>query len=530
MKLTETVITTPNMVNKSVRRKEWRCLTSGPAGKIIPLAYAPVLREDRVSRGRARIQVEMAETAETLLNGVRVAVYVHFVPHLAYERFNGMDALNRSYRGEPEIEGGDVIPYFREVNYSATSEINRTLGLHAIQGEKVNAGIAEAYNVVVNERRKARSNKLPVRSEINHDLARAFWFNPTHAHIVPDFDDAMVDGEVELTLSGNLPVTGLYGDANATVDTVIGPDGAIISGENRRRAYVLDDDTTDTNGFQPVFAEMEAAGVKLSLANIEAAKQTAAWAALRKRFDGHDDDYIVDLLMNGIRVPDAQLARPILLDKKTTLVGYSKRHATDGDSLDKSVTTGETFVDVNFVTPPMNTGGLVLVTMEIVPEQMFERQEEPYFHLSDVAQLPEYERDYLDPQKVELVENRFIDVQHTDPDGTFGYAPLNHKWKASQPNIGGKYFRETGDPFDENRQKLWINETVDPTLTEDFYLVGELHHNVFADTQSDAFEITTLGFVETVGNTVFGKGLQEDSDDYEKVAANVDHTRIDQDA
>lgn len=49
---------------------------------------------------------------------------------------------------------------------------------------------------------------------------------------------------------------------------------------------------------------------------------------------------------------------------------------------------------------------------------------------------------------------------------------------------------------------------------------------MFMDTISDPFEILTLGSVQIVGNTVFGKTLDEDGGDFEHIMARVDTTRI----
>jgi len=137
-------------------------------------------------------------------------------------------------------------------------------------------------------------------------------------------------------------------------------------------------------------------------------------------------------------------------------------------------------------------------------------------------------RDYLDPEQVDVVQNRYVDVEHGNPDLVFGYAPLNHAWRTKAPNIGGKYFRTSGDPFDENRQRIWAIEQSDPALTSDFYLAENIHHKVFRDQVSEPFEITTVGMCQIAGQTVFGKGLQEDTGDYEAILEDVDKGRVDQ--
>lgn len=542
MRLTETIPAAPIQVQKSVRPDEIRCLTSGPAGKILPLAYSPLLREDRVSRGRVRVRVEMMETAEMLMNAINVTCYAHFVPFLAFPQFNGMDSFNRAYKGVPEEEGGQPIDFFPLTGWTGNAEIYQTMGLHRAGGAGANHSVKTAYNLIVNHRRKARSAKLPMRDLTDGTLAEAFWKHTNMNHIVPDFDQAMIDGEVQLNFAQTqLPVSGIGVSAAHSFETKYARETGKTVGTEA--SWSSPNDMADEHDFvwvkrdpdnplhPAIFAEMQAEGVTLSLSNIELAKKTAAFAKLRSQFSGLDDDHIIDLLMQGVRVPEAQLTQPILLDRKSTIVGYNRRYATDGANLSESVTSGETFVDLSMVTPPMNTGGIVLITCEVVPEQLFERQKDYFLYASSPEDLPNFTRDYLDPEKVAVVQNDHVDVAHTDPSGTFGYAPLNHQWKRAIPRIGGKYLRsDPNAPFDEDRQKIWAAETVDPTLTEDFYLVTDLHTKVFADQESDPFEITTLGRLDIVGNTVFGKGLQEATDDYDKLIDQVDTGRIDQEA
>jgi hypothetical protein len=267
-------------------------------------------------------------------------------------------------------------------------------------------------------------------------------------------------------------------------------------------------------------------GITVSLSNIELAKKTQAFAKARSMYQGHDDDYIIDLLMAGVRIPDQAMKQPILLAQQRTQMGYQQRFASDAANLDESVTVGGALIDITMRTPAINTGGIIVITAEITPEQLFERQKDHYLHNTSVSNYPEFTRDTLDPEKVSITTHSHIDVDHSNPNAIFGYAPLNHEYMRSAPNIGGKYYRpEVDASFDEDRQKIWANETVDPELTEDFYLCNNVHHKVFADSTSDAFEITARGTFEITGNTVFGGALKEATDDYDQVMADVDQTQ-----
>lgn len=554
MRLTEMIPSMPLDVQRSTRRDRGRVLTSADAGKILPLKYIPMLREDAVKRGKVRVNIEMMETAEMLMNGIGVNVFAHYVPMLAFDRFNGsMEELNRSYKGETGI-GGEVVPYFKKNRYwnhntnqevfvtntqnwdtsndtNGRAEFYQLMGMHFHQND-LNMTVVEAYNAIVNHRRKARSASLPLRNAYDHVLAEAFW-GLDNNHIVPDFDQKLIDGEVTLqTLSFEAPIRAnsvnqfgsrhdiVNGALSTVTDTTYAPSGdaseATLSGSE-----II---------FSDIWAELtEGGNATMSLADIEQAKKTAAFAKIRSLYDGIDDEHIIDLLMEGIRVPEETMKQPILLAKQSTMIGYNQRYATDAANLDTSVTNGYASVDLNIRTPQMNTGGVILVTAEIVPEQLWERKKDYFLYETEADNLPNYLRDYLDPEKVSIVKNNHLDVNHATPDGTFGYAPLNHEYQRDMVNVGGKYYRPADDAFDEDRAKIWTVEATDPTLSSDFYLVSSLHKKVFSDQVADSFEITCLSDVEITGNTVFGERLVEAdaTSDYAAITADVDSARID---
>lgn len=537
MRATEVVSTTPIQTEQSVRGDEIRVLTSCRAGKIVPVAYSPLLREDRVSRGNIRLKLEMSETVRPLMNAVNVTAFAHFVPFSAFERFTGMDTFNRSYQGVGEPHDGQPVEFFKTIIFNDSTDFWPTLGIHHRPGARINSAPLEAYNTLVNWRRAARSSKLPARNLYSTTLAEAFWRNPNMWHIVPDFDAASMDGEVELSWTNPRARVSGIGSKEAFAANVE-QSGVRESGFPGRLAkynnwYASDNSNhtvlikSNSSGFPEVFAEMAESGLRLSLANIELAKKTASFAKLREQYSALDDDHLIDLLMEGVRVPEEALRQPILLDRKSTIFGYSERHAMDGASLDKSVTTGMTQLDLTFRTPPMNTGGIILITVEIVPEQLFERQRDHFLAVDSPDRLPNFMRDYLDPEKVDVVPNEHVDVMHSDPDAVFGYAPLNHAWRRSLARVGGRYYRPKVDGFVEDRQRFWAVEQKDPALTSDFYLVPDnLPHTVFADSAADPFEILALGNIEIVGNTVFGRTLSEDEGHYDAVSEQVDVSRI----
>lgn len=534
------VTTKPLQLPRTVRGHQARTLTSMPAGKVVPVFMAPLLREDAVRRGNLRLSFQMYETAEILLNAVNVEVRAYLVPWLAMDRFISLDEFNKSYKGLPYKEGEDVIPFFEThaMPDHGASEFYKYAGLHAKPGAEVNTMYLEAYNQIWNYRAKNRSPDLELRDRLDDELAPAFWTHEQYANIVPDFDQARIDGEVPLNVTNpeesRLPVRG-FGNFLEPPD---GPSGMMMeTGTTERRVYehYAPGDRagttameTDEDGHPLVFAQFaEELGITVSLSNIELARKTAAFARMRERYNQHSEEYLIDLLMDGISVPEQEWQHPMLIGADRTIFGMAKRYATSSGALDESAVNGATFIDMTIRTPRVSTGGVVMVTAEVTPEQLFERNKDAFFHLADAALLPEGVRDELDPEKVSVVENSWVDIDHDDEDDTFGYAPLNHEWDVRAPKVGGRFYRpEVDEEFDEDRQRIWAVETENPTLSTDFYLCTNIHQKPFLDREADPFEVVVQGQLFMSGYTVFGRALMEASDDYEKILAKAPQDRI----
>lgn len=532
--------TSPLVMPRSSRVHETSVITSFPPGKMAPIHAIPLLREDSFS-GTFRFNFEMKETAELLMNAVEVRVKAYLVPKLALDRFDGMDQLNRSWEKQETSEGSGVyIPWFdtATVAVEANDVFNR-LGIHARVGETINMEYLEVYNQIWNFRAKNRSPDIALRALDDKTLAPAFWVHSNFRHIVPTFDQALIDGVVPIEFdgAGRLPV-GIGADPmlannSETIGIMYHDDnnnGANkkISGMSADQAIVGNRQSGGGNPLFQLFAELEESGIRLSLANIDLARQTAAFARLRTEYNQHDDEWIIDMLMDGIRIPEQHLKQPILVGQNQTIFGMSKRYATDHANMTESVVNGATFIDMNVRVPSINTGGVIMFVAEVTPEQLFERQRDPYINATDVDDLPHALRDALDPEKVSVVTNDYVDIDHDNPKDVFGYAPLNHEWMRRAPNVGGKFYRPEVDAgFDEDRQKFWAVETKNPTLSSDFYLCTNMHEKPFVTQGIDQFECVCNGGGRAVGLTVFGARLLETEDDYEQISAKAPTGRID---
>jgi hypothetical protein len=545
MRNTEMIPNVPVSFSRTRRMQKGRVLTSGDAGKILPIKADPCLREEGFS-GNIDISVEMMETSEKPVNAIVAKAMTYYVPYLAFEQFNGsIEELNRSYSKENGIAGSQVDFFEKNKYYNGSSVVTDssptdmdtgdngradfygTMGIHHGAAD-MNNSYVQAYNAIVNHRRKARSTSLAIRNEFDHNLAEAFWPNEGNSHIMADFDQKLIDGEVMLNgLTFAAPVI----TAHSTGSVSAGFE-AIISDDNTYpyTATMPDGSVVGNNvKLNDVWAELTQGGqATMSLADIEQARKTAAFAKLRAAYDGIDDEFIIDLLMQGISVPTEMMKQPMLIGQASGMFGFAQRFATDSGNLDDTATNGFVSLSYRARAPRTSVGGIIMTTLEIAPERVWERKKDYFLYTTDTDDLPNALRDSLDPEKVSVVKKNHLDVNHSTPDATLGYAPLNHEYNRDQIMVGGKFYRPSNDAYTEVRSRIWTNETTDPSLSTDFYLCTNLHKKIFADQVSDSFEITAVcdGTVDT--NVVFGDRLIEAdaTSDYETITNLVDANRI----
>lgn len=520
--------TNPVPYHRTKRPHMWGGMTTAPAGKMVPVCYAPLFREDS-AHGAIELSVEMMETHELLANKTYGRYTAYFVPFLALERFGGSrDLFDKSYMKEPLQEGESVVPWIETVGmglHGATA-IYKYLGVHGQSEDLVNSSVIEAYNCVWNFRAKNRSKDITPRMRLQGGLAPAFWERGRFEDVVPDFDQAVIDGEVALDIvNPQVTVNGLLrSDA-----TLTGPHYPAAGGGAVTAAGSVHPVGVDAGIEAPrLWAELAESGITVSLSNIDRAREMRSFAKLRERYTGHSDEWIINMLMDGIRIPELDGKQPILLADRLVDFRQSKRYATDGANLAKSAVSGGQKVRLPIYVPKANTGGIVMVFAEHFPAQMFERQRDPWLHTTDVDQLPEAMRDYLDPEKVDIVTNAEVDTDHIDPDSTFGFAPQHWRWFSWPVQNGGDFYRPTVDGTnDVIRQRFWPLETANPTLSESFYLVPDLITSPFLDEESDPFQISKNGGLVITGNTQPGGKLHEAEDNYDAVNARADGGRID---
>lgn len=510
-------------------------ITSFKPGVCAPIAAIPMFRGDGIggrksgngewSSSRIKFSVEMAETKDRIANKVRARVTAYCVPWLALERFNGSrDEMDRSYAGEQGLAGA-VIPFIETHVAGAygASAFYRALGLHAKPGANINTMYLEAYNAIWNYRARNRSAKITQRNRLDQTLAPAFWAAGRFEHLVPDFDAATMDGHVALSVvEANMPVRQTNRTSGAASAASFSVGAGSASGSDVFAHPTIRDETTK------IYAELQQNGISISLANIEMAKKVQSMALLRTKFEGHSDDYIIDTyLMNGLRIPDQAMKMPFLIADQTVEFSQALRHATDSGNLDEKAVSGFAECTLTLRVPNLDVGGVVIVQCEVLPDQLFERQQDAFLHATNTSTFPEAMRDYADPEKVDIVRNGFIDTDHSTPNGLHSYSPLNWLWNAFGPGIGGKFLKpQAGGGTNVLRQRFWAHEEQNPALSEGFFICKGLTTSIFLDETSDPFELTANGNVVLTGLTQFGRTLIEATDNYEKVMEQMDQTRV----
>lgn len=514
----ENVRKTPMSHIRSRRPVNMSCVTTSFGGKFVPLKAVGFLREDSGLRTSVNVNLQMDETSKMLLNPVRISAMAYFVPKLAFDRFQDMGTIDRSYNSEQEIDGS-VVPWF-EQETDFTKEFYKVLGLHKTAAEANNTDYLEAYNQIWNYIATQRSPSLTPRSVTDGTIAPAFWEHTQMKHVKPKFDDALLEGTVPLQI-----VSGAELAVKSLGAAVAAGGGHYHPTSANTAAPPYEDSVYDWTG--AIWSELEADSVTVSLANIDLARQTTAWARMRSQYQGISEEWMIDQLMKGIRIRDESLRHPILIDHGQTSVGMTQRYATDAANLQESVTDGRTGITLNLQVPQTTCGGVMMICAQALPEQLYERQRDYYLMAQTVDDLPDRQADELDPQPVVMVQNKEVDEAHTLPDDLFGYAPLNHNWQMRQPNIGGRYYRpDPTAPWEEDRNRIWTPEVIDPTLGPDFYLSTDLSHSVFVQSVLDPFEWWVNGDMQIEGLTYFGPGLRESEGDYDAVLESVDTARL----
>lgn len=537
MLLTGRMDTNPVPVVRQTRSFPLRGVTTLKAGRIMPIAAYNVLREDS-SQGRVPVAVEMRETEELLVNKVWLRITSAFIPHSALPRFEKNPTfVQKAYMGEEPMAGKAVIPYIQTHAYGTpgANAVYKTLGLFAQPAQQVNTSYLESYNEFVNFVAMNRSKKLDQREPLDGTLAPAFWGPNNMSEIVPTFDSGLIAGEVPLSVvEAKMPVSGIGivgGGAGAPIagvgETPSNGDGALPAkyyarGRNLSAGVEpiwVGKLADNGSGFPNIYAELEENGIKVSLANLEQARRLVSWAKLRERYEGHSDEWIIDTLMQGFHVEGLDWMQPVILDTQMVQFKQGLRYASNAPDLNEKATNGMAAGSVSVALPPNMYGGVIMIFAEVIPEQLYERQPDPWFTATTVDDLPNYYKDVNNPMPVEQVLNGEIDVSHSAPTGLFGWARRNWRWLKWPVRLGGDLFVHTASSATtEARKVVWPTDVANPSLSEEFYVSTTLGDQPFMDKTRDQFVCSFNGQVTITGLTLIGS-VHESEANYDIVRA-----------
>nr|QJB21554.1 MAG: major capsid protein [Microvirus sp.] len=546
---------TPVPFEQTMRPDNEVIMTSGRAGVVVPVGYIPLLPGESMA-GKLGMDFKLAEMPRPLLNRVWANVQAWFVPKSAMPQFPGRDELNHAMLGLPikSLGAADRTPpaFFTTISgaslvTAAGSEMFKALGLHVPTGATINTDLIDAFNLVYNFRLAAHSSRLTRRQYASESIADAttlppaFWPSGRFAHVVPDYEQALVQGALDLDLlAGSLPVEGLafYGSptggiAASTIMRQTAPmanDTAaagewIGAGSTGLGVAVRSDGAAAASAKPSVRVSLSGQTLSVTLNDIDKARITQAYAKLHRAYAGNDatgfdnDDVLVALLMQGIDPGAENFKRPWLLSAARVPVNFVERFASDAANLDDSVTVGMASVALDLNVPKTDVGGVVIYTVEVLPERLDERMSDEWVLCTDFNDYPNPLRDIQRTLPVDMVLNRRIDAKHTTPDGLYGYEPMNMKWKRDFTRLGGIFYEATpGAVITESRMGLWQTDIVNPEFEGTHHLAPvPFPHDVFADTLAPAFEVVARHVCSIVGNVQFGDVLTEANDDYAAV-------------
>jgi len=528
--------TAPLNFPRTLRKWVQNLLTTGRAGEILPFGFCGLFRGDSAS-GNIVVDVELGEMPKPIENAVVGRLQTWCVPRPALPHFSGIDEYTHAYQGKSQTALGSAtraaVSLFDTVATGSiaaaqSSEFFRCSGLCLQPGVEINTDYIDAYILVANFRLAAMSSKMTRYDYYQEDntaaleLKPAFWTQSSMQSVVADYESALVTGALELDVSaGSIPISGIARtgtNAGSSAGNVVpGVSNYTVGAGGNNLQFDIDNSLVSS-----IVADMSSQKITTTLANIDMARKTNAWAKAVSAMDGDDysgfntDEVLMLELMNGFNVPEMLLNRPWLISSKTGVFGMNERHATDAANLDDSVTVGRLTLSQSINVPVQDYGAILFSTFEFMPERIYPRQKDSYLEVTSEAELPQALRDSLNIEPVEIVTNAEIDQLHTTPNATFGYRELNGKWNQEFTLQGGDFRALTpGSGPTAARTAIWQPLYVDPVLSTDHYLCPHpFPQDVFSVPANDAATISVRMDLTISGLTQFGNRLVEDTQSF----------------
>jgi hypothetical protein len=537
--------------------------TTLPLGKVV-MTQAHWLEPNEAMSFSYSPSLETELMSKEMFNNMHVRIQAWFVPHTCLERFEGeRTKYERSLAGQAEKDGS-IIPFFEEKPVSRPIADNMPLlsymGAHiSPDATTYNPVYIEAFNRVYMHRAGVRSSRLVTpdsqgyapcdRDMYDTSLPRAFRSTHSLSNIVKEYESALMEGRVDISFNeSRLPITGLGYRHAITTETLTAANLIETTSDNSGDTRSVDTvpvnlDTqllvAELDNYVPqIFAEMSAGSASISLADIAQAKETQAFAKLATRIGkivGADVDkaYLFNLLMDGVTVSDDIMHQPINLFSEEAIIGHGDQYrSTTSATLDEYVTNLQGARNIARKMPKTPVGGVMLITVEVFAEELFERKFDFVLHSSNRSKYPSALRDFQNRFNPEIVTNKEIDVLAYEPDGLLGYRQRNGWWKEQNAvQLGGRFYDEAvGDGFNEDRAQFFqpiIISDDDPSkvvvgFNEHFYLQPEEYPmDIFAYQNLDPV-ILTADFKAVINTQIqFGEKPVEGSEEYADLIAST---------
>ncbi len=300
----------------------------------------------------------------------------------------------------------------------------------------INAYAARAYALIFNERYRDQqidaeigfSMADGVDSTTNVALQSVRW---PKDYFTAARTDQQLGSDVTIPLVGDAPV-GMDGSAAAQdIGILNGSDNAVRMVSNT--SFTQSTGTTQTNVDYQLQARLAAAsGVPLNSLRNAAAVQR--FQEDMNMFGARFDEYLTHAF--GVSGQDARLQNPEYLGGASGVIQFSEVLSTDGANTGDMKGHGIALTKARSYQRFIPEHGLVLSFMSVVPKSI-------YCNAIDRHYLKRSKEDHFQPQLQFLgdqeITNEEVQIEHSTPDGIFGYTGRYDEYRSSMSDVAGEF-------------------------------------------------------------------------------------------
>lgn len=248
--------------------------------------------------------------------------------------------------------------------------------------------------------------------------------------------------EIYIPLGTSAPVSGLaHNDATATGETLTrADDGGSVSSP----AYYSAGFVKTADGYPAVLADLsEASGISINdLRNFLALQR---FQEARAQFGSRYSEYL-KYLAPGIGNLDSRLQEPEYISGGSSVMSFSEilqtqRTDTGETPLGTMAGHGISAMRTRKARRFIPEHGIVMTLLSVVPKAIYSQEVERKWHRMNKEMYFQKELQFIGEQPV---TNREVYGFHSDPTGTFGYAPRYDEYRFAPSSISGD-FHDTAD-------------------------------------------------------------------------------------